>query len=74
MEKGVLLLKVAAGGVEAAELDGDAGADSEKRGERSFVEGQGPFVAPDGSCCGQGGCSRRGGCLQADLDDVEGLA
>lgn len=73
-EEGVLVLKVAAGGVEAAELDRDAGADAEERGERALVEGEGPLVAPDAGGGGEGRDAGRRGGLEADLDDVEGLA
>lgn len=70
----VLLLEVAAGGVEAAKLDRDAGADAEERGEGALVEGEGALVAPDGGCGGEGGRSWRGCRLEADFDNVKRLA
>lgn len=62
----------AAGGVEGAELDGDAGADADEGGEGALVEGGGAFVLVDGGC-GVEGAGVLGGGLEADLDDVEGL-
>lgn len=59
--------------MEGTELDGDAGADAEERREGALVEGEGPFVlvdlggGVDGCCCGCGG-------LEADLDNIKGLA
>jgi hypothetical protein len=67
------VFEVAAGGVEGAELDGDAGADAEERGEGAFVKGEGAFVAVDGGGGGEGGGVGGGG-LEADFDNVEGLA
>lgn len=67
------VFEVATRGVEGAELDGDAGADAEERGEGAFVEGQGSFVAVDGGGGGEGGGVGGGG-LEANFDDVEGLA
>lgn len=59
--------------MEGAELDGDAGADAEERGEGALVEGKCALVLVDGGRRGEGvgvGCC----CLEANLDDVEGLA
>lgn len=69
----VLGLEVAACGVEAAELDGNAGADTEERGEGALVEGEGAFVAVDVGCGGEGG-GWSGGGLEADFYYVKGLA
>lgn len=69
----VLLLEVAPRRVEAAELDRHAGADADQRCKGALVEGSWALIFEDrGSCC-QGGCVC-GGCLQADLHYVEGLA
>lgn len=69
----VLGLERATGIVVSAELDRDAGTDSDEGGEGSFVEGGGAFFFED-----LGGAVRGarvgGGGLQADFDDVEGLA
>lgn len=70
---GVAGFEPAAGRVEGAELDGDAGADADEGGQGALVEGEGALVLVDGG----GGVQGRGvlGCgLEADLDDVEGLA
>lgn len=69
----VALLEGAAGLVEGAELDGDAGADADERREGALVEGEAALVLVDG---GGGVEGRRvlGRCLEADFDDVEGLA
>lgn len=45
MGRRVAVFEPPAGGVEAAELDRDAGADAEKGGQGSLVEGEGAFVA-----------------------------
>jgi len=45
----VAVLKPAAGGVEGTELDGDAGADAEERGEGALVEGGRALVGEDGA-------------------------
>ena len=68
----VSFLESAAGVVEGAELDGDAGADSDEWGEGAFVEGEGAFVGEDGGGAGQGGGVCGGG-LEADFDYVEWL-
>lgn len=70
---GVALLEPAPRGVEGAELDGDAGADADERRESALVEGEGALVAVDGGGGLQGArvLVRR---LEADLDDVKGLA
>lgn len=47
---GVAGLEVASGGVEGAELDGDASADADEGREGTLVEGQGTFAGVDG--CG----------------------
>lgn len=52
----VLSLEVAAGVVEAAELDGDAGTDTDQRCQRAFVEGGGALVAQDLSGAVEGTC------------------
>lgn len=44
----VAALEPAAGLVEGAELDGDAGTDADERGEGAFVEGEGTLVFVDG--------------------------
>lgn len=62
----------AAGRVEGAELDGDAGADTDEGREGALVEGSGAFVLVDGGC-GVEGAGVLGCGLEADLDDVEGL-
>lgn len=59
--------------MEGAELDGDAGADAQQRGQGSLVEGECAFVLVDGGGGGEGGGILGGG-LQADFDYVEGLA
>lgn len=67
--QGVLPLEVAAGVVEAAELDGDAGANSDKGREGAFVEGGGAFVLEDRGRAGEGvgvGCCG----LEADFNYV----
>lgn len=69
----VLLFKEAAGEMEAAELDRDAGADTDEWGEGAFVKGEGAFVAVDAGGRGQG-CEVGGGGLKADFDNVKGLA
>jgi hypothetical protein len=69
----VALLEPAAGVVEGAELDRDAGADSDERCDGALVEGQGAFVFVDGSC-GVDGTRVLGGGLEADLDNIEWLA
>lgn len=69
----VLGLERATGIVVSAELDRDAGADSDKGSEGSLVEGGGAFFLEDlGGAVGGAGVG--GGGLQADFDDVEGLA
>lgn len=69
----VLGLERATGIVVSAELDRDAGADADEGGEGSFVEGGGAFLFEDlGGAVGGAGVG--GGGLQADFDDVEGLA
>ena len=66
---GVAGFEGAAGVVEAAELDGDAGADSDERGEGAFVEGGGAFVAEDLGCAVEGASVVCRG-LEADFDDI----
>ena len=69
----VAALEPAAGLMEGAELDRDAGADADERRERALVEGQGALLLIDRSRGREGArVGRRG--LEADLDDVEGLA
>lgn len=70
---GTALLEEAAGRVEGAELDGDAGADAQKGGQGALVEGERAFVLVDGGGGGEGGGVLGGG-LEADFDYVEGLA
>ena len=70
---GILGFKGAAGVVVSAELDGHAGADSDEGGEGAFVEGRGAFFFEDLGGAVGGAFVVRGG-LQADFDDVEGLA
>lgn len=54
-------------------MDGDTGTDSDEGGEGSLVEGGGAFFLEDlGGAVGGAGVG--GGGLQADFDDVEGLA
>lgn len=69
----VLGLESATGIVVSAELDRDAGADADEGGEGSFVEGGGAFLFEDLGGAVGGAFVVRGG-LQADFDDVEGLA
>lgn len=45
MVQGVAVFEPPASGMEAAELDRDAGADADKGGQGSLVEGEGAFVA-----------------------------
>lgn len=71
--RGAALLEEAAGRVEGAELDGDAGADAQERGQGAFVEGERAFVLVDGGGGGEGGGVLGGG-LEADFDYVKGLA
>lgn len=66
------VFQVAAGGVEGAELDGDAGAYAQQGGEGAFVEGGGALVAQDAGGGVEGG-GVGGACLQADFYYVEGL-
>ncbi len=65
--------EAAAGFVKSTELDRDASADSDEGGESAFVEGQSSFFLVDGfgsyKSIGVLSCS-----LEADFDDVEGLA
>ena len=66
-------LEEAASLVESAELDRDAGADADEGGEGALVEGEGALVLVDGG----GGVKGRRVlvcCLEADLDNVKGLA
>ena len=72
-EPGRAPLELAPRVVEGTELDGHAGADAEEGREGAFVEGEGAFVLPDGEGS-RGGGGVGVGCLEADLDDVEGLA
>jgi hypothetical protein len=70
---GVLRFEGAAGIVVGAELHGHASADSDQGGEGSFVESRGAFFFEDlRGAVGRAGVV--GGGLQADFDDVEGLA
>ena len=66
---GVAGLELAARVVKGAELDGDAGADPDERGEGAFVEGEGAFGAVDFAGCVEG-AGVLGGCLEAHFDDV----
>lgn len=52
---GTALLEEAAGGVESAELDGDAGADAQEGSQSALVKGEGAFVFVDAGCGGKGG-------------------
>lgn len=69
----VVVFELAFGEAEGAELDGDAGTDADEGGEGAFVEGEWTFLGPDlaGGVEGVGvlGCG-----LQADFDDIKGLA
>jgi hypothetical protein len=52
VEGSVAGLEAAAGFVEGAELDGDAGADADEGREGAFVEGEGAFGSVDcAGCC-----------------------
>jgi hypothetical protein len=66
-------LEGAFGVVEGAELHGDAGADADEGGQGAFVEGRRAFVLEDARGAVQGAAVFVGG-LEADFDDVEGLA
>ena len=65
----VLGFEGAAGVVEAAELDGDAGTNAYQGGECAFVEGSGAFIAEYLSCAVQGAFVV-GRCLESDFDDI----
>lgn len=60
--------------MERAELDRDARANAQEGGEGALVEGERAFVGPDGFGGREGGALGRGAGLEADFDDVEGLA
>jgi len=65
----VAALEGAAGVVEGAELDRDAGADADEGGQGAFVEGGCAFVFEDLRCAVESAavfCC----CLQADFDDI----
>lgn len=66
---GVAGFEGATGVVECAELDGDAGADAEKRGQGALVEGAAAFVLED-LCGAVEGAFVFGRGLEADFDDV----
>lgn len=65
----VVLLQVSARVVEGAELDRDACADADQRGESAFVESERPFVREDLSTAVKRGAVlvRR---LEPDFDDI----
>ena len=65
-------LDPAAGLVEGAELNRDAGADADERGESALVEGEGALGLVDFGGGIEGGRVLRS-CLEADLDNVKGL-
>jgi hypothetical protein len=69
----VALLEPPTGFVEGAELDGDAGADSNEGGQSALVKGEGAFVAVDGGGGVEGGRVLGRG-LETDLDNIKGLA
>lgn len=71
--KGVALLEPSTRVVEAAELHGDASADTEKWSECAFVKGKRAFVFPDMSCTAEGALILFGG-LKSDFDDIEWLS
>ncbi|CRK17599.1 hypothetical protein BN1723_011363 [Verticillium longisporum] len=70
---GVARLEVAARLVEGAKLDRHAGADADERRQRALVEGERALILVDGRRRLEGRRVRRRR-LEADLDDVEGLA
>lgn len=59
--------------MEAAELYGYTGADTDEWGEGAFVKGEGAFIAVDAGGGGESG-EVGGGGLEADFDYVKGLA
>lgn len=70
---GIASLQPPARSMESAELHGHAGADADEGRQRALVEGQGTLILVDGG----GGLESAGVLvrrLQADLDDVKGLA
>ena len=69
----IAFLEYAASVVEGAELDRDAGANTDQGSESALVEREGPFVLENGAGTGDG-AGVFGGGLEADLDYVEGLA
>lgn len=69
----VASLEPPTGSVESAELHRHTGADADEGRQRALVEGQGAFILVDGG----GGLESAGVLvrrLQADFDDIEGLA